>query len=318
MKAFIAVLALVVALGSAGVAVYVLLEQDRNMADLKREIAQLEAHAGADRQLISDLQVAQAREAKAPESLKAVEKDLAGLREKVESASARVDVLGTQVSALRESDKNDKVEMAKMQKRLSGAPAGVSGDALRKEDLEKLIDKKLRESGPLQGQGPPRFEALADRLELDETQRKELEDILRGKKTEHLNILKTPRADGSNLLDEFGDELVEAIRNGKPNDDTARPVFMNFHRRMMTEKVPGTDTTYAQTMMKAQQETRVAFKEALPQDKFQAMLKLGIHNPLDMRIPEEPLESYIQGRLRAAGVAPPPGDGPPPPDDRQH
>lgn len=317
MKTFIAVLALVVALGSAGVAVYVLLEQDRNIGELRHEIAQLEAQAGADRQLIADLQAGGAKSAQAPESLQAVEKDMAGLREKVEAAANRVEVLGTQVSALRESEKNNKVEMAKVRKRLSNAPPAAGGDAIRKEDLEKLIDKKMKERGPVRGGPPPKLEEVAQQLGLEELEAKELEDILRSKKTEHFNLLKTPRADGSNLLDEFGDALVEAIRAGKPDDQTARPVFMKFHQSIMTEKVPGTDNTYAELLQKKQRETRDAFKNALSDEQFRKLQAMGVQNPMDMRIPDEPMEAYIQSRLKAAGITPPPGDGPPP-DDRPH
>jgi hypothetical protein len=99
---------------------------------------------------------------------------------------------------------------------------------------------------------PPEIAAICEQLDLDEMGTKALEEILRQKKTEHMELLRTPRPDGTNLLEEFADDLVEAMASDKPRDQATRQVFMKFHQTLTTEKVPGTETTYVEVLQKKQ------------------------------------------------------------------
>jgi hypothetical protein len=311
MKSVVAFAALILALVAAGIAGYGFLESNRKVQALSDEIASLRLRIEADGQTIGRLQEMTQEAAQTPASPQVIEKDMAELREKVQSVKTRMEVLDTQVAALRESDKSTRGQVARIKKQVDTAPAGVPPESVvRREDVEKLIEQKMKGHQPQRGPVP--IEALAEQLKLDEAEKKAIEDILRQKKNERMTLLKTPRADGSNLLDEFADGLVKAMSSGEPDEHAMREVHMKFQRRMMTEKVPGGETTYAEITMKQQQETREALKAALSREQYQAFEAMGIPNALEqIRIPDDPMEIYIHQRLQAAGVLPerprPPG-----------
>jgi hypothetical protein len=304
MKTLLTCIALILALGAAGVAGYGYYERTGEVKRLNDTIAELESRIAANKQMFDEF-LKQGEKSTDTEAVpQAVEKDMASLREKVESVSTRVEVLGTQVSALRESDKKNKVQIARLEKN-AATPSGaaVGGGTVRKEDIEDLIEEKMKGRQPL-GKEPP-LAAVAARLELEDVERKALEDILRQKKNQMMELLQTPRADGGNMLDDFADQIIEVMASG--DEQEGKKVFMKFFQRLASDRVPGTDRTYFVDIVKMQQETREAFKTALPEQQFQAFEALGIENPMDIKIDNDPLGLYLQQRMQAQGVTPPGG-----------
>ena len=148
----------------------------------------------------------------------------------------------------------------------------------------------------------PQLSAVAARLDLEEVEQAALEDILRQKKNDMMVLLKTPRTDGTNLLDEFGDQIIEVMSSG--DEQQAKKVFMKFFQRIASDRIPGTDKTYLAEVIRMQEETREAFKSALSEKQFQSFQILGVQNAMDIKIPNEPIEVYLQQRMQASGGAP--------------
>jgi hypothetical protein len=157
---------------------------------------------------------------------------------------------------------------------------------------------------------PPELSEIAGKLGLGDTERKELEDIIRKKKQQQFELFKTPRADGTSLLDDLAEGLVAVRTSDQPSEEAMRGVFMKFNQRVTTEKVPGTDHTYAEAMRQAQEEAYQAVRSTLSDEQFKMFQSLGVQNPMDMQIPDDPVGNYIQKRFSEAGISP---DGPRPP-----
>ena len=302
MKTLLTFIALILALGAAGAAGYGYIERTREAAKLTDTIDSLEARIALAERMVKEFQDQQAKQdSEAAEVPPAVEKNMADLREKVEGVNTRVEVLGTQVSALRESDKKSRFQIDRLEKQAASTPAGaVAGSAVRKEDIEDLIDEKMKGHQPLGKE--PQLSAVAARLDLEEVEQAALEDILRQKKNDMMVLLKTPRTDGTNLLDEFGDQIIEVMSSG--DEQQAKKVFMKFFQRIASDRIPGTDKTYLAEVIRMQEETREAFKSALSEKQFQSFQILGVQNAMDIKIPNEPIEVYLQQRMQASGGAP--------------
>lgn len=299
MRTFLAFLALILALGAAAVAAYGYYERTCEAKRLSETIESLESRiAAAERMAQSMKNLQESEDAAVPP---AVDKEMASLREKVEGVNTRVEILGTQVSALRESDKTKNLKLAKIEENLASAPAASPvGSSVRKEDIEELIEEKMKGQQRL-GKEPP-LSAVAARLELEEVERGALEDILRQKKNEFMTLLKSPRADGTNMLEEFADEIIGVMVSG--DEQKAKQTFMKFFQRLAAEQVPGTEKTYLAEIVRMQAETRDSFKTALSEKQYQAFEALGIENAMDIKIPNEPIEIYLQQRMQASGAAP--------------
>jgi cell division protein FtsL len=307
MRTAIAVIALIVALGAAGAAGYGFLERTSKTDDLGDTITKLKKRLEFAERKVDELT---AKEAEQPESgftPQKAEKEIVALREKVGEVTSQVEALDTQIGNLRQSDRDNKVQIAKITTKLEGIPAGAaSGSMVRKEDIEELIEERIKSRQPI-GKEPP-LSAVAARIGLEDVERKALEDILRKKKNEMMTLLKTPRADGSNMLDEFGDALVQVLGSGGGKQEMKK-TFMKFLGRLTSEKAPGTDETYFAKITALHEGTRQAFKETLSEKQFRAFEALGIENATDIKIPEDPLGIYLMQRLQAAGVTPPGADG---------
>jgi hypothetical protein len=60
----------------------------------------------------------------------------------------------------------------------------------------------------------------------------------------------------------------------------------------------------------AQEEAYQAVRSTLSDEQFKMFQSLGVQNPMDMQIPDDPVGNYIQKRFSEAGISP---DGPRPP-----
>lgn len=301
MKTVLTFVALILALGAAGAAGYGYLERSHETEQLNSTIESLESRLAAAEHKFADFQEQQNKKAAdASASPQALEKDMADLREKVAGVNTRVEVLGTQVGALREYDKKSKVQMARLEKAVQISPSGAAGGTVRREDIEDLIEEKIKGRQPM-GKEPP-LSAVAARLDLEEVERDALEDIIRQKKNELMTLLKTPRADGSSKLDEIADVFIEVLKSGNPEGPEAKKKAMKAYLSLAAEKVPGTEKTYFVEIVRMQQETRDAFKQALSRKQYQAFEALQIENAMDIKIDNDPLGAYIMQRAQAEGV----------------
>jgi hypothetical protein len=294
LKTLLAVIALILALGALGAVGYSYILRDRQVEELRDAISTLDARLAAAEQLSREAKTA-SETATLPQS---VEDNLAELQEKFDAIGKRVEIMGTQVSALREAEKKSKLQFARFRDKV-GKMSESPGGAVPKEEIESMINEKLKD-GHLGKK--PALSAVAARIELEKDEQAAIEDILHRKKLEVMSILKTPRDDGSNLLDEFADELIEIYSSEQPDAGAAVKAYMKLFGRLATEKVPGSSETYLSRLGKIEQETRTAYRDTLSEKKYSAFEALGIENTTEIKIPDEPIDKYVQQRLEAAGA----------------
>ncbi len=305
MKSALVCITLVLALGAAGLAAYNFLEYSADIKLLKESMENIELRVRTAESAVKHLQ--QSDEGIEPVGLSpALEREMAGLREKVERVNSRIEDIDTRVVKLDESGQKNAQQVAKL---ASAASGGQPAGRVLREDIERIVEQKMKQHQPGHQDQPPELSEVAQKLGLGDTEQKELEEIIRRKKNQQFELLKTPRPDGSNLLNDLAEELVAVRTSGQPGEEAMRQVFMRFNQRVNTEKVPGADHTYAEAMRKTQEETYRAVKSALSEDQFKMFQSLGVRNPMDLRIPDDPMGNYIQQHFKEAGISP---DGPRP------
>jgi hypothetical protein len=307
MKSVFVCAALILALGAAGLAAYGILNYSADMQSVKDSIDNIDSRLRVAESAVAHMQRSGRNDE--PSALsQAVEREMASLREKVEQANSRVEDIDTRVVKLDESGKENARQVAELASAASGGRP--SEGMVRREDVERIVEQKMKQNQPGHQKPPPELSEVAQKMGLGNAEQKELEDIIRKKQQQQLELFKTPRADGSNLLDDLAAGLVAVRTSGQPSEEAIRQVYFRFYQRVATEKVPGTNHTYAQAMRKTQEEAYQAMKSALSDEKFEMFQSLGVRNPMDMRIADDPVGKYIQQRFKEAGISP---DGPRPP-----
>src|SRR5579862_386493 len=150
-------------------------------------------------------------------------------------------------------------------KRPFPAPAPAAAPATLEEDIQKIVDAKIEEK--LQARGAakaagndrkmPLFD-LAKELSLDDAAQTRIASIANTVKKEIFDILKTPRPDGTNMAD----ELLAAFTAG--DTDGVQKLFS----RVLTEKIPGTDTPYVAAVTRVQDKANQGLRVAMGADAF--------------------------------------------------
>lgn len=169
-------------------------------------------------------------------------------------------------------------------------PASV---AFTEEDIQKIVDAKLEEklqskaNGKPDGGGDrkmPLFE-LSKELALDPAVQARISAIANTAKKEIFDILKTPRADGTNAAD----EVISAFMSG--DQAAAQKVFL----KLFTEKIPGTDTPYVAAVQAAQQKANLGLSQAMGPDAFGRYQGMSL-KPENIETGFDPWQDYIQQR----------------------
>lgn len=122
--------------------------------------------------------------------------------------------------------------------------AALAEAATTPEALKALVDQAVsKKAAQLQGMQnkKPSMEVFAKTLELTDEQRQAAEqDVLRAQRDVRA-ILEMPTADGANLMD----DLVEVLADSMAHPDKAQGRIMKYFGRLLSEKIPGSDETYA-------------------------------------------------------------------------
>jgi hypothetical protein len=163
--------------------------------------------------------------------------------------------------------------------------------AFTEEDIQKIVDAKLEEKlrarGDARKQGDgdrklPLFE-LAKELTLDPATQTRVATISNTAKKEILDILKTPRPDGTNAAD----DVITAFSNG--NQAEAQKVFM----KLFTEKIPGTDTPYIAAVARVQEKANEGLAQAMGPEGFSKFQQMNI-KPENIETGFDPWQDYLQ------------------------
>lgn len=206
-------------------------------------------------------------------------------------------------STARRTAESDAAETDAPLAREDGAEAG----ALR-ELVDQAVEKKAAQMRAMAVKKPT-LDSFAEVLELDEEQREEVARDVVASQQEIRTILEIPAEDGTVFLDELVDILAGGI--AKPGSGKERGAAL--FGRLMSEKVPGTDETYAMQAEAVKARLRASFQRAFNSRQY-ATFETWRMDPTEIKdIPGSPwkdLEGRVVERARALGAKLPGDDGP--------
>jgi hypothetical protein len=170
------------------------------------------------------------------------------------------------------------------------APAPAAVPATLEEDIQKIVDAKVEEKLQQKGAGKaggddrkmPLF-ALAKELALDDATQARVAAISNTVKKEIFDIIKTPRPDGTNMAD----EIVTAFTSG----DTAG--VQKLFGRLLTEKIPGTDTPYVTAVARVQEKANAGLKQTMGASAFDRYQGMSL-KPENIETGFDPWLDYLQ------------------------
>ena len=191
-------------------------------------------------------------------------------------------------------------------------PAG-DGDpetmtAAMREMVDAAVEKKAEQLRVMRNKKPS-LEAFADVLALDDEQREAVAQGVVQAQSEIRAVLLQPAEDGTVFLDEFVETFAHGIAN--PGKDPQRGA--RLFQRLIAEKVPGSDATYAQQAEAAKAKLRETFKRTMSPKQY-ATFEAWQMDPSEVQgVPGSPwkeLEGRIRERARALGANLPDEGGP--------
>jgi hypothetical protein len=110
-----------------------------------------------------------------------------------------------------------------------------------------------------------------------------VEEIANAAKRDIFALIRTPRADGS----DFAGDLVKVFLGGEPQKAPA------IFARLFTEKIPGTDTTYAAGVGAIQDTARTGLHGVLGDDLYTRYRRMNVH-PENIQTGFDPWADYIK------------------------
>jgi hypothetical protein len=230
---------LLVAIAAEG---YALVESRQKIAELAAEVdlnAQQDAARAAKQREQTQTKISklQQRVALQREQLDSIEAELKQRIQKSEAVEAAVakklEVLSKKAGAAA----SVAGEAKSMDAAIDAAVAGKVEQAVEAK-MKKELKKRRRRGGE---EWKPSIGELEKELEMDAFQVQKSTEMFNRGKDLAFELFKTPREDGTSLLD----DLAVAMRGEDPEKNAGR-VFM----RIFTERVPGTEQTYLQEIMK--------------------------------------------------------------------
>jgi hypothetical protein len=177
---------------------------------------------------------------------------------------------------------------------LDGPPPEEGLRALVRQTVKEEIDtrqKEQKEQGAgkdeTRGEGrKPPLSQVAAELDLDDAQREAVHQaVIRGQE-ETIALLRTPTPGGRVPIDDLLKAFLE-----KP--EVARERAMEVFAMLATEKVPGSEETYAQRLEGVKKSTAETFRRSFTPEQFKAYEKTG-QDPLEIQVPDSPWIQIIQ------------------------
>lgn len=193
-----------------------------------------------------------------------------------------------------------------------GAPTGATPLAKDGEALEELVDaaveKKAAQMQAMRNKKPD-LATFASVLELTDDQQEVVAKHVVSSQAEIRSILEIPAEDGTVFLEEFVDAYAHAMAHPGKDKDRGKRLFA----RLVAEKVPGSDRTYAQQAEAVKARLRETYKRALSPKQY-ATFEAWQMDPTEIKdVPGSPwheLMGRIRERARALGAKLPDDEGP--------
>jgi hypothetical protein len=170
------------------------------------------------------------------------------------------------------------------------SPEALESKVRELEEQISEVQKRLQKGNP---DPKPSFERFAARLELDESQKEAVKDALIRGQQELLDKIKLPLADGSVIVD----DLAEAFYQSSMNPEEGQKHMMKVFGRLMVEKVPGTETTYLETIEEMNRNISTEMKSFMTDEQSKAFSEWS-PKPIDIELDDGPLAQYIIGYIK--------------------
>lgn len=183
-------------------------------------------------------------------------------------------------------------------------PDDTPSDGKAPEELAALVDeaveKKAAEMQVMRNKKPP-MDLFAKTLELTDLQREAAgQEIVRAQ-NDIKSILEIPAEDGTVFLE----ELVEVFASGMANPGKNAERSMKFFGRLLSEKVPGTDETYATRIDGVKRRVSATFKRDWNEKQY-ATFEMWQMDPTEVQglegSPWTPLGERIVERAKQLGA----------------
>ena len=175
-----------------------------------------------------------------------------------------------------------------------GALAAIVDDAVDRKTKQVMDELRIKANKK------PDFKVFAKMLDLTVEQRAAAERvIIEGQRQTH-ELLNTPTDDGTNLMD----QLVEIVARGiaEPGKDHGFGLWIG---RIMSEKLPGTDITYATRIESVKKSMRTTFKRDWSEEQYREFTEWKV-DPTEIEnvpgSPNEALGKRIMDRVGTLGV----------------
>jgi hypothetical protein len=225
--------------------------------------------------------------------------------ERVAALEARIAELSREVEALRAERRWTRRTMPR-----ANDPEGEEFAAPSAEDdpqLKAMVDaavekkaEQVREELQVKANKKPAFDVFASVLKLTPTQKDAAARIIAQGQQQVYDILDTPMADGTKLMDELVDLVARGIaRPGK--DHGWGPWFV----KVMSEKIPGTDETYGKRIESVKNEMKAMFMRTWTPQQYKEFEAWGVDPTEVEKVPgssNAELEKRIVARARELGA----------------
>lgn len=171
-------------------------------------------------------------------------------------------------------------------------------DAERIEELVEASVAKKAAQLQVMSNKKPSIDLFATTLGLTDAQRFDVEqEVIHGQQ-QLRDLLGTPTADGSVLLD----DLVEALAHSLVDPDQARTKWGTFLGRVLSEEIPGTEETYGLRAETLKGGVREGLRRTLSDEQFAAFMAWRL-DPTEIQgiqgSPWKGIEPRVQDRAEA-------------------
>jgi hypothetical protein len=187
--------------------------------------------------------------------------------------------------------------------------AGVARPA---GDIQELVDAAVEKKAAqiqVMRNKKPHIDVFAKMLELTDVQRLAAEEDIVRSQQQIKEVLEIPTDDGSVFLD----EVVEVLARGVAEPQQAQGRLMKLFGRLMAEKVPGSDQTYAVRIEGIKDSLRQTFQRNWTEKQY-ATFETWQMDPTEVKdVPGSPwkdVERQVIDRAKALGAEIPEEPGP--------
>jgi hypothetical protein len=186
---------------------------------------------------------------------------------------------------------------------VASPPTVAKGDPELTAIVDDAVDRKTKrvlDELRIKADKKPAIDVFASMLELTPEQRAAAERVVVDGQNQVYAILDTPTVDGTNLMD----ELVEVFAKGiaEPGKDHG---FGRWIGRVLSEKIPRTDETYATRIESVKTAMRTTFKRDWSEAQYKEFEEWGV-DPTEIKnvpgSPQKALEKRIIERATSLGA----------------